>query len=131
MKSLSLVRLSMTPWTAAYQVPPSMGFSRRVYWIGLPLPSPAELTAKIQSRPLSGKKAFGSPQNLHISFCLWKPCHYLFCSFAFSSHLSSEFRRGLPSPKDSQAYSEPPERFVGCRQDCPGHHGLASPELKT
>ena len=38
-KSLSRVRLSETPWTAAYQAPPSMGFSRREYWSGLPLPS--------------------------------------------------------------------------------------------
>ena len=39
-KSLSRVRLSATPWTAAYQAPPSMGFSRQEYWRGLPLPSP-------------------------------------------------------------------------------------------
>ena len=29
----------MTPWTAAYQASPSMGFSRQEYWSGLPLPS--------------------------------------------------------------------------------------------
>ena len=40
-KSLSRVWLLATPWTAAYQVPPSMGFSRQEYWIGVPLPSPA------------------------------------------------------------------------------------------
>ena len=34
------VRLFMTPWTAAYQAPPSMGFSRQEYWNGVPLPSP-------------------------------------------------------------------------------------------
>ena len=39
-KSLSHVRLSATPWTAAYQAPPSMGFSRQEYWSGVPLPSP-------------------------------------------------------------------------------------------
>ena len=38
-KSLSHVRLSVTPWTAAYQAPPSMGVSRQEYWSGLPLPS--------------------------------------------------------------------------------------------
>ena len=38
-KSLSCVRLFSTPWTAAYQVPPSMGFSRQEYWSGMPLPS--------------------------------------------------------------------------------------------
>ena len=36
-KSLSRVQLSATPWTAAYQAPPSMGFSRQEYWSGLPL----------------------------------------------------------------------------------------------
>ena len=39
MKSLSRVQLFSTPWTAAYQAPPSMGFSRQEYWSGLPLPS--------------------------------------------------------------------------------------------
>ena len=38
--SFSRVRLSATPWTAAYQAPPSMGFSRQEYWSGVPLPSP-------------------------------------------------------------------------------------------
>ena len=37
-KSLSRVRLLATPWTAAYQAPPSMGFSRQEYWHGLLLP---------------------------------------------------------------------------------------------
>ena len=35
-KSLSRVRLLATPWTAAYQAPPSMGFSRQEYWSGVP-----------------------------------------------------------------------------------------------
>ena len=35
-KSLSHVRLLVTPWTAAYQAPPSMGFSRQEYWSGVP-----------------------------------------------------------------------------------------------
>ena len=39
-KSLSRVRPSVTPWTAAFQAPPSMGFSRQGYWSGMPLPSP-------------------------------------------------------------------------------------------
>ena len=36
-KSLSHVQPSATPWTAAYQAPPPMGFSRQEYWSGLPL----------------------------------------------------------------------------------------------
>ena len=39
-KLLSRVWLLATPWTAAYQAPLSMGFSRQEYWSGLPLPSP-------------------------------------------------------------------------------------------
>ena len=40
-----LCRLLVTPWTAAYQAPPSMGFSRQEYWSGVPLPSPKSLTS--------------------------------------------------------------------------------------
>ena len=39
-KLLSRVRLLVTPWTAAYQGPLSMGFSRQEYWSGVPLPFP-------------------------------------------------------------------------------------------
>ena len=39
-KLLSRVRLLEIPWTAAYQAPPSTGFSRQEYWSGVPLPSP-------------------------------------------------------------------------------------------
>ena len=44
-KSLSCVWLLATPWTAAYQAPPSMGFSRQEYWSGLPWPSPSFMLA--------------------------------------------------------------------------------------
>ena len=44
-KSLSCVQLLATPWTAAHQAPPSMGFSRQEYWSGVPLPSPGEQTS--------------------------------------------------------------------------------------
>ena len=37
-KSLSHARASATPWTAAHQAPPSMGFYRQEYWSGVPLP---------------------------------------------------------------------------------------------
>ena len=46
-KSLSHVRLFVTPWTAAYQAPPSMGFSRQEYWSGVPLPSPNAMLDKV------------------------------------------------------------------------------------
>ena len=41
--SLSCVQLFATPWTVAYQAPPSMGFSRQECWSGLPFPSPGDL----------------------------------------------------------------------------------------
>ena len=43
LKSLSCVLLFATPWTVAYQAPPSMGLSRQEYWQGLPFPSPGDL----------------------------------------------------------------------------------------
>ena len=43
MLSKPRVRLFATPWTVAYQAPPSMGFSRQEYWSGLPFPSPGNL----------------------------------------------------------------------------------------
>ena len=42
-KSLSRVQLLATPWTAAYQALPSMGFSRQEYWSGSPFPPPGDL----------------------------------------------------------------------------------------
>ena len=42
-KSLSRIQLFATPWTVAYQAPPSMAFSRQEYWSGLPFPSPGDL----------------------------------------------------------------------------------------
>ena len=42
-KAFNCVQLFVTPWTVAYQGPPSMGFSRQEYWSGLPFPSPGDL----------------------------------------------------------------------------------------
>ena len=42
-KLLSHVRLLATAWTAAYQAPPSLGFSRQEYWSGVPLLSPSQM----------------------------------------------------------------------------------------
>ena len=52
-KLFSHVQLFATPWTVAYQAPPSLGFSRQKYWSGFPFPSPGDL-------PNPGIKA-GSP----------------------------------------------------------------------
>ena len=42
-QSLSCVRLLVTPWTVAHQVPLFMGFHRQEYWSGLPFPPPGDL----------------------------------------------------------------------------------------
>ena len=51
---LTRVWLLATPWTAAYQAPLSMGFSRQEYWSGLPLPSPmTNLDSIFKSRDIT------------------------------------------------------------------------------
>ena len=49
-KSLSRVRLLATPWIAAHQAPPSMGFSRQKYWSGVPLPSPGQTLTELKGK---------------------------------------------------------------------------------
>jgi len=83
-KSLSRVWLLVTPWTAAYQAPPSMGFSRQEYWSGVPLPSPIILPTTEQNLALDLFLVFwshGSAKSLKfIESCVgprgsaeWKP----------------------------------------------------------
>ena len=52
-KLLSRACLLVTPWTAAYQAPPSMGFSRQEYWSGVSLPSPLEDANAMQNMDIS------------------------------------------------------------------------------
>ena len=59
MKLLSPVQLLETPWTAAYQAPPSMGFSRQGYWSGLPFPSPDSLEKTLKMGKVEGKRRRG------------------------------------------------------------------------
>ena len=65
-KSLSRVQLLATPWTAAYQAPPSMGFSRQEYWSGVPLPSPSQNLA----RPNTMTPALALGNGSHPEECL-------------------------------------------------------------
>ena len=50
-KLLSHVLLLATPWTAAYQAPPPMGFSRQEYWSGVPLPPEPPSSLLLYSQP--------------------------------------------------------------------------------
>ena len=60
-KSLQSCPTLSTPWTAACQAPPSMGFSRQEYWSGLPLPSPTNIFWII-------KKAREFQKNIYFCF---------------------------------------------------------------
>ena len=72
-KLLSRVQLLVTPWTAAYQAPPSMGFSRQKYWSGVPLPSLRRHTGDIYSIPgLARSPGEGNGNPLQYS-CLGNP----------------------------------------------------------
>ena len=69
-KLLSRARLLETPWTAAYQAPPSMRFSRQEYWSGVPSPSPI---MKTRSCNLKGS-------SWHVKYSQVLFAWFLFCS---------------------------------------------------
>ena len=67
MKLLSRVQLfaTTTPWTAAYQAPASMGFSRQEYWSGLPLPSPGDAQGSLMCCSPWGHKESDTTEQLN------------------------------------------------------------------
>ena len=71
----SRVRLCATPWTEAYQAPPSKGFSRQEYWSGVPLPSPSctkHSTKTVINYPIDDQ---GCP-NCQTQRALLRPCGF-------------------------------------------------------
>ena len=68
-KSLSCVPLFATPWTAAHQAPPSMGFPRQEYWSGFPLPSPTLLLSLNKPKNLLPST---QPGGAHPSVLAWR-----------------------------------------------------------
>ena len=83
-KSLSGVWLLATPWTAAYQAPPSMGFSRQEYWSGVPLLSPLQYS----SPPLSFRDMFQDLQGMLETMDSNKPSTYYFSLYILTYSLS-------------------------------------------
>ena len=89
-KSLSGIWLLVTPWTAVYQAPSSMGFSRQEYWSGVPLPSPqlqhrCSNLSRIRNTWKACKATEAAPQNfLFIKFgvsgCVLTLCDPMGCS---------------------------------------------------
>ena len=98
-KSLSRVRLLATPWTAAYQAPPSMGFSRQEYWSGVPSPSPLDgLVLCISTMPAKWHSRFWSPSSpkSQLFFFFWIYCKsYHMCVFSHSGISNSFWPLGL------------------------------------
>ena len=80
-KSLSRVRLLATPWTAAHQAPPSMGFSRQEYWSGVPSPSQLSLLAVPYCPSLNSVLIFCSysvyRRTYSLTFCYSKRITFL------------------------------------------------------
>ena len=73
-----LCRLLVIPRTAAYQAPPSMGFSRQEYWSGVPLPSPKpgrSLGDQLFCRQEAG--------DMEGPLCLEGLCRILLCSMRY------------------------------------------------
>ena len=113
MKWLSRPRLLATPWTAAYQAPLSMGFSRQEYWSRVPLPSPRNTwsnrqiwpwniewsrakTNRVLSRKCTGHKKHPLPttqeKTLYMDITRWstpKSDWYILCSQRWRSSIQS------------------------------------------
>ena len=107
-KSLSHIRLFATPWTVAYQAPPSMGFSRQECWSGLPFPSPGDLsTQELNPGLLHCRQTLyclshhcevmmsQSLSRVHLFVALWTVIHQAPLSMGFSGQ---EHWSGLPFP---------------------------------
>ena len=93
-KSLSRVRLFVTPWTAAYQAPPSMGFSRQEYWSGVPLASSIDYLQRWK-KDFSTKKAgcvLHHFSRVRLFAALWTVAHQAPLSVGFSGQ---EYWSGL------------------------------------
>ena len=90
-KLLSRVRLSVTPWTVAYQAPPSMGFSKQEYWCGLPFPSPEDFADPGIEPQSPTLRADALPSQLPGKACLRrKKCKIL------NSNAESKFYKDQP-----------------------------------
>ena len=87
-KSLSCVRLFATTWTAAYQAPPSMGFSRQEYWSGVPLPSLLE--------------AYTHPQIIRLTHSTNPPCPLRHDLISYNVYLNYRFELNLPKTDPSK-----------------------------
>ena len=75
-----------TPWTAAHQAPPSMGFSMQKYWSGVPLPSPLIFIIRQENENYAWLVLLSLtyPKNM---FCLHSMCSYVFVEYVSNFNL--------------------------------------------
>ena len=87
----SHVRLCVTPWTAAHQAPPSLGFSRQKHWSGLPFPSPMHQSEKwkMKVKSLSHVQLFATP---------WTAAYR---ATPFTGFSRQEYWSGVPLPSST------------------------------
>ena len=112
----SRVRLCVTPQTASYQAPPSLGFSRQEHWSGLPFPSPMH-ESESESEVTQSCRLFTTP---------WTAAHQAPPSMGFSRQ---EYWSGvpLPSPKSIATLAQfekeviPKSTGAGCSCFNPPH----------
>ena len=95
-KLLSRVQLLATPWTAAYQASPSMGFSRQKYWNGVPLPSPIRLlgTCKAELSKWGKSTLAGHIHEPIDGLYLWHSFRQTSVSLRLSAWVSEAFSSG-------------------------------------
>ena len=91
LRRFSPVQLCATPWTGAYQAPPSMGFSRQEYWSGLPLPSDYIMLEKKSSPNNFYSRCIICHDLLHTLFIIWTD--FLFYFLHTHTHTQMENRR--------------------------------------
>ena len=99
-KSLRCVRLFATPWTVAYQVPLSIGFSRQEFRSGLPVPSPGDIPnpgINPGSRTFQADSLPSKPTGKYVLLfaSLWTLTCQVPLSIGFSRQ---EYWSGLPFP---------------------------------
>ena len=109
-KSFNCVWLFTIPWTAAYQAPPSTGFSRQEYWSGLPLPSP--IIVAIHLKTNKPKESYIIVSNIGILD--WMTMKYAYSAVKKVKFLSSvQFNRSVVSD------SLQPHGWQHARLPCP------------
>ena len=106
-KSLSRVRPSATPWTAAHQAPPSMGFSRQEYWSGVPLPSPNRILFNYKNQwNCAICRDVAGPRDCHTKWSKTEREKQISCINAYMWNLEKWYRWSYLQSRNRHRYRE-------------------------